>query len=78
MRSLSIDEGCFVGRTDSLISCSERDEAFLEDVYRLLRVLFGEGVVKEATENQPQVDKLVMPKASGEEEASSFKSPSRA
>ena len=53
--SLCIDDGCFVGRTDSLISLREQDRGILEDVYKPLCMLSIEEVVVKALENQPKV-----------------------
>ena len=75
--SWSNDESCSLGRTDSLISWREKDEGFLEDVYKPLCMLSGEDMAVEAPENQPKVAKIATLKESGEEGASGFESPSR-
>lgn len=60
---MSKDEGFSLGRTKSLVLWREQDMCLLAkvrgDVYKLLRVISGEGLVVESLENQPKDTKTV-------------------
>ena len=55
--SLSNDEGCSLGRIDSLISWRKKDGGIFEDIYKHLRMLSSDDVAMEAPENRPKVFK---------------------